>query len=278
MKPILLKLAEKILPKEYKIIKSIDDHPGIKTKVTAWYTDTGEVIFTKHNKITLAGAGFLARSLFDLPGNSVEITPSYNNALNLDGTVNTTTITSPNKAYLFCVGYDGCGRENSQVYAEKYASWISPTDGIVPFQYRPLDTDLNSYEKTIYFGKKTTNSNIAYYFKKFDSDPALVQQLTDGTPIDSTIYDMTTDQEAQTLVTMQMSITKSDCRDYFIDSLGLNEARINSLSLCTAWAKEDETTHEITYQDIRPCTRLNFPNEALIDTEKSISISYVIYF
>lgn len=251
-------------------------HPSaLKTKIVAWCTDTGEVLFTKHNMVTIAGAAFLARSLFDLP-NFTEITPSYNTALNLDNTTITTSITAPNKVYLFCVGYSGCGRENSQVYAEKYASWIPPENGLIPFQYVSIDADLNSYERTIYFGKKTLSDKIAYYFKKFDSDPVAIQQLTDGTPIDSTIYDMQTSLDAQTIVTMQMSITKSDCRDYFINTTGINDCRVNSISLCTAWAEEiDGQTY---YQDIRPATILNFPNEPLIDTEKSITISYSIYF
>lgn len=248
----------------------------LKTKIKAWYTDTGEVIFTRSNMITIAGGAFLARSLFDLKSNTVEITPNYNTALNLDNTVTTTAITSTNKCYLFCVGMDGCGRENSQVYAEKYASWISPTDGIVPFQYVPSASDLNSFDRDVYFGRKALTDNIAYYFKSFDSDPIFQQQLTDGTPIDSTIYSMNTSLEAETIVTVQLSISKSDCRDYFINTTGINDARINAISLCTAWKKQVD--NDIVYQDIRPCTLLHFPNESLIDTEKSITYAYSIYF
>lgn len=268
-----LSFSDKIYAREkYRI-----QHPAaLKTKIKAWVTDTGEVIFKeRENMVTIAGGAFLARALFDLP-NSVEMTPSYNAELNLDHTTVTTTITAPNKAYLFCVGYDGCGRENSQVYAERYASWISPTDGIIPFQYVPVDEDLNSNEKTLYFGKKTMDDNIAYYFKKFDSDPMLVQQLTDGTPIDSSIYNMDTSLDAETIVTMQLSITKSDCRDYFINTTGINDCRVNALSICTAW--KEEIDGQTYYQDIRPCTLLHFPNESLIDTEKSITFSYSIYF
>lgn len=246
----------------------------LKTKIVAWYTDTGEEIFTKSNIVTIAGGAFLARSLFDL--NTVEITPSYNTALNLDDTVISTTPSAPTKAYLFCVGMDGCGRENSQVYAEKYASWIDPVSGLVPLQYVNATSDLNAYEKKMYFGKRTMSDKIGYYFKKFDSDPVLVQQFTDGSPVDATVYNINTSLEAETIVTMQLSISKSDCRDYFISTTGINDARINCISICTGWPKE---VNGITvYQDIRPVTRLNFPNESLIDTEKSITYSYSIYF
>lgn len=249
------------------------DQFNLKTKVVFAYTDTGEILFTKSNKITLAGAGFLARSLFDL--NTQEVTPSYNNSLNLDNTINTTTYTSSNKAYLFCVGVDGCGTINSEVYTEDYKHWISPTD-LVPFQYVPTTNDLTSSQRSIYFGKKSLTNYYAYYFKAFDNTPTLTQQLTDGTNIDNTIYDNTTTLQAQTVVSMQMSITSLDCRDYFIATTGISDARINSLSLCTAWYKTINNYNY--YQDIRPCTRLNFPNEALIDLNKGITITYSIYF
>ena len=87
---------------KYKIL----DGRRLKTKITAYYTDTGEEIFTRHNMLTIAGGAFLARALFDI--NNVEITPSYNTALNLDGTINTTTTTEKNRVYLFCVGKGGC--------------------------------------------------------------------------------------------------------------------------------------------------------------------------
>ena len=38
----------------------------------------------------------------------------------LDNTINTTTYTSNNRAYLFCVGTDGCGTIDSEVYTEDF--------------------------------------------------------------------------------------------------------------------------------------------------------------
>lgn len=252
------------------------NHSKIRTKITAWYTDTGEVLWTSHNILTIAGAGFLARALFDI--SKAEITNSYNSALGLDNTASTIDEDAPHKAYLFCVGTDGCGRECSQVYAEKYRSWIDESS-IVPFQYRSADDDLTATERNVYYGRKAlSNSKIAYYFKAFDSKPVLTQQLTDGTPLDSSLYTLNTNYDAETVVTIQMSVSKSDCRDYFINTTGINDARVNCISLCTAWASTDPTTNYKYYQDIRPCTRLNFPNESLIDLTKGITFSYSVYF
>lgn len=268
----LLNLKDHIGFIDNKKINSSDQF-NLKTKVVVAYTDTGEVLFTKSNKITLAGAGFLARSLFDL--NDQEVTPSYNNKLNLDNTINTTTYTSNNRAYLFCVGTDGCGTIDSEVYTEDYKHWIAPAD-LVPFQYVSKSSDLTASQRSIYFGRKTLTGYYAYYFKAFDNTPTLTQQLSDGSTIDNTIYDNTTSLQAQTVVSMQMSITSSDCRDYFIATTGISDARINALSLCTAWYKTiDDYSY---YQDIRPCTRLNFPNESLIDLNKGLTITYSMYF
>ena len=70
---------------------------------------------------------------------------------------------------------------------------------------------------------------------------------------------------------------------------GLENAKINQLSLVTAWTKTVEVTKmdrdgnsvtkNIEYlQDIRPFSLLNIPNEILSDLEKSISIIYTLYF
>lgn len=255
-------------------VKDEREHIRLKTKIVARCHETGEVIFETQNKLILPGAGFIARSLFDLPG--AEITPSYNNAIGLDNTINTLTPMGTNKIYLFCVGTDGCGRENSQVYEPDYRKWIDPAN-LVPFQYRLLAKDLSDVaRKNIYFGKKTLANHYAYYFKSFDSSPVFTQQYTDGTPIDDKVYSSTSTLPIQTIVSMQMAITPDDCRDYFIATTGINDARINTISLCTAWVK-DIGGYPV-YQDIRPVTKLNFPNEALIDLKKGIDIDYSVFF
>lgn len=251
--------------------KFLCNNSNLKTKIILTCHDTGEVIWEGTNKLILPGAGFVARSLFDLGGS--EITPSYNSYLGLDNTVYTSTPVGTNKTCLFCVGTDGCGSENSQVWEVDYRKWIQ---SLVPFQYRPQSKDLNSAQRGLYFGRKTISSYFAYYFKGFDSSPQLVQQFTDGTPIDSTIYSTTSSLPVETYVTMTMSLTKYDCRDYFIDTTSIKDARINTISLCTGWYTTSGGYR--FYQDIRPVTKLNFPNEPLIDLRKGIDITYQVYF
>ena len=272
-----LKLVDNIQDQIYdkgNIWRDKESH-GMRGVVTFCNHETGEIIWKGHNKVILPGAEFLALSLFDLP--DTVITPSYNTILNLENTAYSIP-TATNKTFLFCVGTDGCGTENSQVFDVDYRRWIDE-DSIVPFQYLLLEKDLNVSDRTLYFGRKEVdNKYYAYYFKAFNAPPVLSRQWSNGNPIDATVYTMAKANTTtiETFVTLEFSITKDDCRDFFIATTGINDARINCLSICTAWPKTiDGFTY---YQDIRPVTRLNFPNEPLIDLRKGIDITYQIYF
>ena len=225
-----------------------------------------------HNKIILPGAGFTARSHFDLPRN--EITPSYNTALGLENTV-IETPDSLEKVFLFCVGTDGCGRENSDVFDVNYAKWITP-DALIPFRYVPQNEDLDITLREKYFGRVLVGNRVAYYFKAFDIDPIFKAQFIDGTPIDEHLYDSDNVIDVEVFVEMKMSITKRDCRDYFIAHSGINDAKVNTISLCVGYPKE--YNGHVYYQGLRSITRLNFPNESLIDQTKGIDIIYDLFF
>lgn len=256
-------------------LKIFSSGSGMRGVATFRNHETGEIIWKGHNKVILPGAEFLALSVFDL--SDAIITPSYNTVLDLENTVYSVP-TATNKAFLFCVGTDGCGTENSQVFDVDYRRWIDE-DSIVPFQYLLLEKDLTASDRTLYFGRKEVDSKFyAYYFKAFNSAPVLNRQWSNGDPIDATVYTMAKSNTTtiETFVTLEFSITKDDCRDFFIATTGINDARVNCLSICTAWPKTiDGYTY---YQDIRPITRLNFPNEPLIDLRKGIDVTYQIYF
>lgn len=262
---------------ETKDHASLSRHRYGDTQIDIVNPETGELIWRGHNKIILPGAGFTARSHFDLPRN--EITPSYNTALGLENTV-IETPDSLEKVFLFCVGTDGCGRENSDVFDVNYAKWITP-DALIPFRYVPQNEDLDITLREKYFGRVLVGNRVAYYFKAFENTPEFVQQYVDGTPISADIYESDKTEEVESYVDIRLAVTKEDCRDWFIQGSSINDARINTISLCTAWAKyfEISTGEQVVYyQDIRPLTKLNIPNEALIDLTKGMDIIYHIYY
>lgn len=237
---------------------------------------TEEIIFQARNKVILPGAAFTARKHFALPNE--EITPSYNEVLGLDNTVNETPPSEQaEKVFLFSLGVDGGGREPSQVYPVNYAKWTDPAD-LVPFRYVPITQDLIDDLRESYFGRKTYDAQkrIAYYFKAFDIEPSFHQQYVDGTPIDANIYASEKTDEVETYVELILKVTKEDCREFFRATTGPNTARINCIQLLTAWAKTVDG--KVYYQDIRPLTKLHFPLESLIDITKSIKVIYHLYY
>ena len=251
----------------------MNDKSNIKgTSIEIKIAGTDITLFKRHNKVILPGAGFTARCHFDLPRD--EVTPSYNTALGLENSV-IETPSAKEKVYLFCVGTDGCGTEGSDVRVENYAKWISP-DSLVGFRYPLLANDLTGSLREQYFGRKVVDGRAIYYFKTFDSAPVLYQRYVDGTAIDANVYDSDKTDEIETFVKLQLMISHEDCRDWFKQTTGINEARVNTVSLCTAWPKTFDG--QIYYQDIRPLTKFNFPNEYLIDLTKGISVEYLLFY
>lgn len=208
---------------------------------------------------------------------------------------------------LWCVGIDGCGIEASRVFKVHNTKWIAPygyydyNDGtggnntysqsdiqnstcLIPFKYRTTDADLQNSYRSQYFGRTIINSAIGYFFKTFDEAPRLIRRYADDstdlvnvTGNNNDVWKDKRASEAEVVVQLKMSVTASDCREYFNRNVGTNDSKINTISLCTAvpYLNPDGL---LEYADIRPFTRFNFPNEALIDYSKGIDITYYLYY
>lgn len=261
------------------------DFTAFDTSIDIKNLETGEIIFKGlKNKVIISGSSIIARKLFDVTDS--EVIPNYNTSITglytpttdiqtgVIGIGASTKATKDNpKVLLFCCGTNGCGTENSQVYPVEYTKWID-TEELVPFRYQLSGEDLSDELRRSYFGRTVRGGFIAYYFKTFETAPKFVQRYMDGTPIDSTVF-ASGKTGAETYVELTMRITKEDVRDFFINTTGIDRARVNCISLCTAYpVVENGYTY---YKDIRPLTRLNFPNEQLIDLTKGIEIVYHIY-
>lgn len=246
-----------------------------KTEVTL-KTLSGDPILKQRNMVPIAGSEFTIFKHFDIPLDY--ITPSYNNVLGLDNIDTTLRATNSGEfVYLFAVGTGGCGELDSNVYPVEYSSWIKPQD-LVPFRYQLSTADLSEDMRSIYYGRKTMGDNgrIAYYFKALEGNPIIKRQYIDGTPVDNGIYNSTKSMEVESYVELRGIITKEDLRDYFIATTGIESARINQISLLTAYKTvESGITY---YQNIRPLTLLNIHNEQLIDLTKGIDMTYHIYY
>lgn len=239
---------------------------------------TNTVIFEQDNKVIFPGSWFTAMKHFKNLSIPVK-TPNYNTALGLDNIVSITDTEErlDSYIYLFAVGIGGCGPEDSQKYDVDYTKWIQAED-LIPFKYQLTNNDLSDDMREKYFGRKAIPAadRIAYYFKAFESAPVLRQQYIDGTPVDENLYVSDNIMDVETFVEMKLSITPRDCRDYFLETTGINDARINTISLLTAVPKQSNGF--TYYQNVRPITKLNFNNESLIDETKGIDIIYQVFY
>ena len=296
---------------EYKF-----DDNRITSKVE-FFNDSGERIWEPlHNKTVIAGSALTAMKLFDLDRSALNNTPTYEDMLGgLDNGITSNTTTYPTavirdnnsgtvigsipdetqrKIIGFCIGQGGAGLDISDVFDVKYCDCIAP-DNLIPFRYPMANAD--DVDETMYKGKKTlTNGRIAYYFKAFANSPNLVQNYvsTIGSFSDSvnaaSVYSNTASADkAQSYVELHLKITKDDIREFFITHKGLENAKINQISLVSAWTKTVNITKlnkagnmvssEVEYfQDIRPFSVINIPNEIMSDLSKSISCLYTLYF
>ena len=232
-----------------------------------------------HNKTVIAGSQFTAQKVWGIDERAVEF-PSYNKSLKLPNSVTQLVPDNTNKICLFCIGTDGCGKEKSQVYPVKYASKI-PDEYLVPFRYEDMDEDIPYAQRSIYYGRTldTKKGKIPYYFKALDTDPQMFIEYTDGTSVLEDIYNVTDTQRVVCYVETRLRITKSDCRDWFLNSdVGLEGGILSSLSLCTAWYKTSAADGFKYYQDIHPYSILHFAGEPIIDLTKGLVFIYRMYF
>lgn len=243
-----------------------------KTDIMIYDAITGDMLQRTKNKVIVAGSAFTAGKHF---GITPPVTlPNYNTALSLDQKIDTAP-ENLEQVVLFGVGIDGCGAESSQVYDVKYSKWTDPTM-LIPFRYQPIATDISASERAVYFGRKATASNIAYYFKAFEADPVMKMQYIDSTPVDADLYNSSNTTDVEVYVELRLKVTNSDCRDFFKATTGIATAKINTITLLTAWVKTIGGYKY--YQDIQPLTKLNIQNESLFDETKGLDIIYHIYY
>ena len=290
--------------------------PRINAKIEFFNDVTGERIWEPlHNKTVIAGGALTLSKLFNFDRSALGSTPTYDTVMNLDegnlsGDYPTITIKDSNNNVVgvledesqrvicgFCVGQGGSGSDISDVFDVPYASWITP-DNIVPFRYPLASAD--DVDENIYKGKKSisleTGQNVvAYYFKEFSNTPQLVQNyvstigtFTDTVTANNVYNDTASADKAQSYVELHLKITREDIREFFYRHEGIESAKINQISLVSAW-KKPVTVSKLNssgsmftqtydyFQDVRPFSVANIPSEILSDPNKSISIIYTLY-
>lgn len=247
-----------------------------KTRITISNPDTKEILGIYENKCVITGAMHDACLVFGLE--EPTFIPSYNTELNLDHSLSPSAEKSNTPIIcFFAVGDSGCGSVESDVREANFIDRIAPSNDIIPFRYVTEETDLTAADREVYFGRKTQSDGyIAYYFKKFETEPQLYLRYADGTEITNQLYNYSTSQDAECYVEMELLINRLDMRDYFDKAIGWENARFSTISLCHAWYTEIDGYK--WYQSIYPYTKLNFPFIKMVDASQAIQFNYAIFF
>lgn len=260
---------------------------------------------TVSNRVVVSGAMLNALKLFNV--DSPIHTPTYNKEMNLDeGPLPGNITTKDNFVCLFCCDDSGCGTDPDDIYVANFIDRIKPnidedlsnikSDKIFPFRFVESTSDLDPTLRQYYFGRKQYpaseffpgtdipvpeqyRNKVAYYFKRFSTEPQLHVQYADGTQvIGENIYKVATNQACEVYIETQLVINKDDFKDYFEQVLTWPKARVSSVSLVHAFMNVDEETGYEWYHNITPYTKLNFSYRLLQSLTSGLRFVYRIYY
>jgi hypothetical protein len=247
--------------------------------------ELGEMLFKKSNIILVGGRRFTLEKLFNItPNDNQRIT--LNNLFNVNESEPELTGVGPRREKVVCLF--GVGRGGSNL---TFGSVKNPNAreynlyDMVPMRYVDEDSDLTQEEKNKYYLRVQEGDKIAYYLKKFELTPRIVMRvgdqeyvpdLSDNNPVD-TAGELIESEDVDCYVELQLKISADDVREFFRDTEGLEQARINELSLYTAYQPEHAAGVWTDFLGIEAFSKLTFNNEPLDDATKELNIIYRIY-
>lgn len=203
------------------------------------------------------------------------------------------------KIYLFAVGIDGCGLENSRRFTVQKNDWISPygpaPDGLTPegdptvttclIPFRCVDTEepkgpgcvVPEYYQGAF--NDTTLNKTLYFFKQFDNAPELSIAFgtTPVSEIGESVWDYESSEALECVVKLTLSVTKEDVKEWFALCGMSDTCKVNTISLISAVPYID-TNDKIWYKDFRPVTKYNMTNKPLTDPNSGLQITYLLYY
>ena len=345
MDNIIIKDESSFVENTSKSINHTYNGPIQKTVVTVHEVlPNGKKIFRErgHNKIILSGAEYHAHKDFNF-GTGIcfdegqlnseklyphhEKLPSYDTVLEgLDRTMCIPADATPihpeypeldRKIYLFAIGIDGCGLENSRKIAVRKDHWISPTgpmptidtpEGddtidscLVPFRFiqtafsddgMPIDA-LDADEANIYFGcHKVTVENTdyaAYYFKTFDAAPQLHMRYSDGFSLNDVDVSAAKYGSIYALPAFRGNNVEAECVVELSLTVSSNDAKewFNAIgktsdtkvnTISLCSAVPYQKDGKTYFKDICPVTKYNMSNKSLSDANSGLQISYLLYY
>ena len=241
-----------------------------------FYNEHGDLLFKKHNLIVLPGKVFALEKLFNVKC-SMNI-PDLKTSMGVppNSILGDNEATGPIKekaVCLFCVGVGGSELTFGDVIRPKFRD--TELNSMIPFRYVDVNNDLSELEKEkYYFRVETENNKIAYFLKKFDTEPSIkVKRI--GTDIDADLS--VQDEDFDVYVEMELKIDVNDVREYFEAGEGLEKARYNEIGLVYGVKPEGTGEGYVDYEHLELFSKLTFNNDALDSVSKELRIVYRVY-
>jgi len=270
----------------------------------------GEVVFEETNIVPIGGVQFVFEQVFGIGKSSFEIPTLHNTPIDIgdveDGTLSNITLDTNDidveqgiplphnwneKVCLFGVGCNGTASNNITIVSPEYKDYM--LDGMVPFRF--IDSNNNNgltvAEQDIYFGKVTNKlaaGKTAYFLKKFDNIEFYHRlndsdEYSDGTELktngSSSINPFSPDYSntstIESYVEAKLIINKADIKEWFDYNGNIEETRINSIGLFSAYRPLDASS-DTDYANVRLFSKFNMASEPLGLT-KELTILYRVY-
>lgn len=245
----------------------------------------GELLFRKSNIILIGGRRLTLEKLFNITPN-VNQRITLNNLFHVNESEPAESGNGPRREKAICLF--GVGRGGSNL---TFGSVKNPNAreynlyDMVPLRYVDLNNDLTAEERAKYYLRVVEGDKVAYYLKRFELQPRIVMKvgeqeyvpdLSDNNPID-TAGELIEREDVDVYVEIQLKITADDIREFFRATEGLEQARINELSLYSAYQPEHQAEIWTDYLAIEAFSKLTFNNEPLDDESKELNVIYRIY-
>lgn len=244
--------------------------------------DLGEMCFETENQIVLGGSLFILEKIF---GVQSSLTVDYlNNFMGIANTGTAVTEIYPKDTVvcLFGVGTGGAGDSSTSVRDVKFQE--REIFDMVPFRVVATSGALTADERNQYWFKKTLpeyGNKVAYYLKKFDSNPEIKvlwkdgEGGEDGTAVENGVHTSQRTEPIETFIEITLKITKKDVREWFELKGQVEQTRINSIGLFTG-IKSRLADGTDDYKQVKMFSKLNINNE-MLNIAKDLRIVYRIY-
>lgn len=244
-----------------KVLNFKDSFPEIREKITTergsgtffdteveFQNEFGETLMKKKNLIVLRGRTFALEKIFNK--NLKKSGLPYN------ADVPEASPAAGRKVCLFSVGLGGSGLTFGDVYKPIFSDLAVSQP--LPFRYVDIGMDLG-LEASKYVGKQVLGTKEGYFLKKFEAEPVFKHGGDSG-------------DEDEVYIELKLKVNKDDLREYAIANGGLEDCRMNELSLFFALENPDGT-----FSQIEMFSRLTFNNEPMDNETRELNIFYRIY-